>query len=50
MTITLNHTIVSARDKDAAARFFAFEGGTQAKTRQGISAADAARARSRLTA
>ena len=23
MTITLNHTIVSARDKDAAARFFA---------------------------
>jgi hypothetical protein len=43
MTITLNHTIVSARDKDAAARFFVFEGGTQAKTRQGISAADAAR-------
>ena len=23
MTITLNHTIVSTRDKDAAARFFA---------------------------
>jgi catechol 2,3-dioxygenase-like lactoylglutathione lyase family enzyme len=23
MTITLNHTVVSARDKDAAARFFA---------------------------
>jgi hypothetical protein len=41
---------LSRASRAAAARFFTFEGGTQAKTRQGISAADAAGARSTLTA